>query len=265
MSPRWKAFLTLLPIVLAVAVLTTWLSFAPPGLLGKADAVGYAVCHRIEARSFHIGERAMPLCARCSGMYLGALLGLVYQWRLGRRAKLPPKSIMVVLGLFFVAFGIDGTNSYLHFFRNVPTLYDTTNFLRLLTGTGMGLALALVFLPVYHQSVWTEFEDRSAVETWGQFAVLLGLAVLMILAVLSENPLLLYPLALLSSATVLILLTMCYSLVWVFLLKRDNAAHHFFELRTVLTLGFSTAVLQVLLMDALRLWLTGGNWGGFQF
>jgi uncharacterized membrane protein len=264
MSPRWKAFLDLLPIVLAAAVLTTWLSFAPPGLLGKADAVGYAVCHRIEQRSFHIGERAMPLCARCSGMYLGAFLGLVYQWRLGRRAKLPPTPIMIALGVFFVAFGIDGSNSYLHFFPNLPTLYDPTNFLRLLTGTGMGLALALVFQPVYHQSVWTEFDDRPAVETLGQFVVLLGLTGLVVLAILSENPLLLYPLALVSSATVLILLTMCYSLVWVFLLKRDNAARHFFELRTVLTLGFSTAVLQLLLMDAIRLWLMGGSWGGFQ-
>ncbi len=261
---RWKSFLGLLPIVLAVAILTTWLSFTPPGLLGKADAVGYAVCHRIEERSFHLGERAAPLCARCSGMYLGALLGLVYQWRLGRRGKLPPLFIQVLLGLFFLAFGIDGGNSYLHFFPNLPTLYETNNFLRLLTGTGMGLALALIFQPVYHQSVWAEYEDRPALETPGQFAVLLGLAVLLVLAVLSENPLLLYPLALLSSLTVLILLSMCYSLVWVFLLKRDNLAHNLMELRTVLSLGFSTAVLQLLLMDAARLWLTG-SWNGFQF
>ena len=62
----------------AVLVFLGFLMVAPPGLLGKADALGYAVCHRIDARSFHIGTRQLPLCARCSGMYLGALLGLVF-------------------------------------------------------------------------------------------------------------------------------------------------------------------------------------------
>jgi len=49
-------------VVLAVGLLLLgWLLNTPEGLLGKADAVGYAVCHRIEARSFHLGERPIPL------------------------------------------------------------------------------------------------------------------------------------------------------------------------------------------------------------
>ena len=64
-------------VVTAVFLLTLgWLLNTPAGLLGKADAVGYAVCHRIDLRSFNLGERQMPLCARCTGMYLGAVLGL---------------------------------------------------------------------------------------------------------------------------------------------------------------------------------------------
>src|SRR5512135_3248394 len=63
----------------AVLLFGGWLLNTPPGLLGKADAVGYSVCHRIDARSFHIGNRQLPLCVRCTGMYLGAMLGLVYQ------------------------------------------------------------------------------------------------------------------------------------------------------------------------------------------
>jgi hypothetical protein len=59
----------LLLVAALAALLIAWLSLTPPGLLGKADAVGYAVCHRIELRSFHLDGRPLPLCARCSGMY----------------------------------------------------------------------------------------------------------------------------------------------------------------------------------------------------
>ena len=62
-------------------VLVGWLLNTPAGILGKADAIGYAVCHRIGERSFHIGGRSLSLCARCTGMYLGAMVGMVYQIR----------------------------------------------------------------------------------------------------------------------------------------------------------------------------------------
>jgi uncharacterized membrane protein len=86
----------------------------PGGLLGKADAIGYAVCHQIDLRSFHLVERRLPLCARCSGMYLGAVLGLSYQWFIGwRRAGTPPWIILALLGVFVFAFVVDGLNSFI--------------------------------------------------------------------------------------------------------------------------------------------------------
>ena len=52
-----------LVVVAAALVLTGWLVNTPPGLLGKLDAIAYAVCHRIAARSFQIGNVPLPLCA----------------------------------------------------------------------------------------------------------------------------------------------------------------------------------------------------------
>jgi uncharacterized membrane protein len=40
-------------------------------------AVGAAVCHQLPARSFHLGAAQMPVCARCTGIYLGAALAAV--------------------------------------------------------------------------------------------------------------------------------------------------------------------------------------------
>jgi hypothetical protein len=56
-----------LPLFKSLLILTTalaligWWYYTPPGLLGKADAAGYAVCHRIASRSFLIGDRQTPL------------------------------------------------------------------------------------------------------------------------------------------------------------------------------------------------------------
>jgi len=68
-----------LVVLAAILVFTGWLLNTPPGVLGKLDAIAYAVCHRIAARSFEIGSTALPLCARCTGMYMGAVAGLIFQ------------------------------------------------------------------------------------------------------------------------------------------------------------------------------------------
>jgi hypothetical protein len=80
--------------------------------------------------------------------------------------------------------------------------------------------------------------------------------------VLTENPLLLYPLALISAAGVLILLTLVYSMVWMLLLKKENLNNTLSQMVMFLVAGFGTAILQIALMDIARFLLTG-TWDGF--
>lgn len=268
-SPTRPASLANFSPVLKVAlVLTTglfllgWWYLTPPGLLGKADAAGYAVCHRIAARSFWIGGRQTPLCARCSGMYLGALLGMVYLGLFGKRAGMPRIKVAVVLILFLMVFAVDGANSYLHFFPNAPALYQPENWLRLLTGTGIGLGIAAVLVPVIHQSFWQTYDGRAALEGWKQFLPLLGLAGLLDLAILSDNPLLIYPLALLSGASIFMILALVYTIVWLMISKRENRFTNYRDLWVPLLAGFLTALVQIAVLDAGRFWLTH-TWAGF--
>ena len=52
--------------------------------------VGSLVCHQHAGRSFHLGGGQLPVCARCTGLYLSAALGIVFAWSRGRsRAPLP--------------------------------------------------------------------------------------------------------------------------------------------------------------------------------
>jgi uncharacterized membrane protein len=258
-----------LVIAAALLVLIGWFLNTPPGLFGKADAIGYAVCHRISERSFHIGSYQLPLCARCSGMYLGAVTGLVFQSVLGwKRLKIPHWSILALLVVFVLAFGIDGTNSYLYLLKqvspgilpNIPNIYVPNNTLRLLTGSGMGLGMAVMLFPAFNQTVWADGEEKAAIPGWKAFGLLLGIQIIFDLLVLTESPIVLYPLAIISALGVWLLLTMVYCMVWVMLMGQDNKYTKLRQMWLPLLAGLTIAMIQTAAIDALRFWLTG-TWG----
>ena len=256
-------------ILVAGLLLLGWLLNTPPGVLGKADAVGYAVCHRIEARSFHIGDRALPLCARCSGQYLGAMVGLGFQFAFARRRTgVPARGMIAFLILFVLAYAVDGVNSYLHLaplmemLPNLPRLYEPNNILRLATGTGMGLAVAAALYPAFTSTVFKSTDERPALAGWRHLLAMVGLGVLVVLLVLTESPLVLYPAALVSAAGVLTLLTMVYAIIWMMVFRFENRVERFGQLVMPLVAGFATGLAQITAFDFVRYWLTH-TWGGF--
>jgi uncharacterized membrane protein len=251
-------------VFVAVSLLLLgWLLNTPAGLLGKADAVGYAVCHRIDVRSFHLGERQLPLCARCTGMYLGAVLGLAYQQVLSRRrGGTPGRAVIVVLAVLVLFFIVDGFNSFISFFPGAPLLYQPQNGLRLLAGSGMGIAIAVALFPAFNQTVWVDLDARPAMPGLRSLGRLALLMLLIDLLVYTQNPLLLYPLALISAAGVLLLLTLAYTMVWVMIFRTENKYQSVGQLLLPLAAGFGLALAQIILLDVARYALTG-TWDGF--
>jgi uncharacterized membrane protein len=253
---RWVLF------GLAIALTVIWLFLTPHGLLGKADAVGYAVCHQIDVRSFQINGRSFPLCARCSGLFLGALLGLIYQVTQGRKGRMPPLGASLFFGLLAFAWVFDGFNSFLMLVPSVSSLYTTQNWTRLVTGTGMGLAVSAILMPAFIQTMFRTWEDQSAFKGWKSILIVVLAAAGLDLVLLLEIPWILYPLALLSAGGVLVLLIMVYSTVLVMLFKRDNTYQGFRALLIPLVGGYILALVQIGVIDLVRYLLTG-TWGGF--
>lgn len=253
--------------LVAGALLLTWLMNTPEGLLGKTDAIGYAICHRIDLRSFHLGDRQVAMCARCTGQYLGAMLGLVFQLlRRPRATGRPPWSVIGILGVFALIYALDGLNSYLHLLPGMSRfyVYEPNNTYRLLTGTGLGIGVSVMLVPAFHQTMWKRRDRRAAVDGLFPLGGLLTLGLILDLLVLTENPLILYPLALVSSGGVLVLLTMVYGMVWVMLFRLENRFEKAKELIFPLVAGFTIALLQIAAIDYLRYLLTG-TWDGFYF
>ncbi len=255
---------TLGVLLLAGCVLGVWLFFTPPGLLGKADAIGYAVCHRIDLRSLHIGERALPLCSRCTGTYLGVSAALLYLGlRRPRASGFPTKRAFFALGIFCVAFAVDGLNSYLHFFPGAPVLYTSTNLLRLITGTYFGMVLATITYAGFNQSAWQSPVEVSVLPSLWDLLAYLAIGAGVILLAWTEIPLILYPLALLSSGAVFLMFVLVYTMLAILVLRRENQANKWRDLLLPLGLGVIFAMAQIGVIDALRYFLMG-TWGGFQ-
>jgi uncharacterized membrane protein len=251
-------------VAIAAAIVIAWLWFTPEGVLGKADAIGYAVCHRIAGRSFNIDGRPLPLCARCSGMFLGALLAMVTIAASGRAraAGLPPLRVSLLLLLMLAVMGVDGINSYLTFFPGAPHLYEPHNWLRLGTGMLAGLAMGAFVMPSFSGTLWQSPDPQPVLGNVKELLALMGLSALFIALILTENGAVLYVLALVSSLAVLVLLAMIQATLWLSLLRRTNRVASWRGLLAPFAAGLVLAVAQVAVIDAARYALTG-TWAGF--
>jgi uncharacterized membrane protein len=264
---RW-----LVPLA-ALAVFIGWIWITPPGILGKADAIGYAVCHRIGERSFHIGGAGgpqMPLCARCNGTFAAAAIGLIFQAFVSRKQNaFPHWKLAILLAIFIAAWGFDGANSYLYLikqtypgkFEQIPNVYIPNNVLRLLTGSGMGLAMSIGLYPALNQTIWREADPRPAMD-WRRLGILIVIMLLLDAAILTEHPVVMYPVAFLSVGGVLALLTCVFGMVWIMIMRQENSIERLQQLGIPALAGFTLTLIMIMVIDLLRFRLTG-TWGGY--
>lgn len=271
-SPTLQKLSNLLIPAGALAIVLIWLSITPPGILEKFDAIGYAVCHRLDERSLHYGNgMQLPLCSRCSGMYLAAVVGLVFQVIFSRgKGGMPPKKVIIPLAILGLAFAVDGVNSYLYLMKSmsperfnfIPNLYVPNNTLRVLTGSGAGLGLAVALFPAFNQTIWRDWNPAPALGSLKHLGILLALILGLDLLVLADLDIVLYPVAIISAGGVLLLLTMVYAVLWVAFTRQDNTFTTFRETWLPMLGGLTVALLQITAIDLFRLWFTH-TWGGF--
>lgn len=261
---RW-----LVPLA-ALIVFGVWFYIAPPGVLGKADSIGYAVCHRIDERSFQIFGRQLPLCARCTGEFYAAGITLLFLAFVSpKKSGMPGWKLGAPLLLFLFAFGLDGSNSYLYLLKqtspgtleNIPNLYIPNNTLRLFTGSGMGIALASILFPAFNSSAWKTHDPAPALD-WKKLGILIGVVLIINLLILTEHPVILYPIAIVSVLGVLSLLIIVFSMVWVLMMRLENAFDSLPQMWMPFLAGTTLALLMITVIDLLRFSLTG-TWGGF--
>ena len=180
------------------------------------------------------------------------------------KTRAPSKGITAILVVFLLAFIIDGVNSMLGLFPVIPQLYPPSNLLRLVTGLMMGMVIANLLVVLWQQTWWKNSDTTAVMAGWTQSLLLIGANTLAGLAVWSRIPFLYYPIAILSTAAIVVLLGMIYCLIWVIIFKKENTFERYSDGLSFLLAGLATAIIQIGLLDLLRYNLTG-TWQGFQF
>lgn len=97
------------------------------------ERMGSAVCHQMAERSFIWGNGKMPLCARCTGIYIGVFFALcIFLWKKRLEGNRPffTKQIFLML-LCIIPMAADGFCSYIG-------LWESNQLLRILTGSLIG-------------------------------------------------------------------------------------------------------------------------------
>ncbi|MEA3408148.1 MAG: DUF2085 domain-containing protein [Chloroflexota bacterium] len=144
------------------------------------------ICHQASTHCLHFGGRPLPLCARCTGMFLGATLALFGLWGMGqgRRSRLPPWRLGLALAALASVWAVDGANSFLFTVERALALYRPSNILRLISGMGMGLALGVVLYPVYHVAFWRRVDERRVLDEAWRFSLLALAGILVVMGIL---------------------------------------------------------------------------------
>jgi len=254
-SASGRRRLALVATGLAVsAVVALWM---PASLRALLDGVGLAICHQWPAHSFFLGGKQLPLCARCTGTFLGATLSMMaLVWRGRTRARnLPPVPILGVLVLFIVVWAADGLNSYLSIFPGLAYLYEPSNLLRLGAGLLNGIALTNLALPVFFLTIWRQTTPEASLRNWRELAGLL-MAALVVGALVAWGPDFLFgPVALWSIFGVVALLTVVNTVIVVVILHKEESAESVRDLAGPVLAAFLLTTAMVGGIVWLRIWL----------
>jgi len=137
---RWVYLLTFLGTIIIISLI-----FLAPYLLSKnyreahfIYAIFTPFCHQSPERCFFLWGYPLAVCSRCTGIYLGFLLGVIIYPLTGALSRpILPR----VVYLIFVSFPI-GLDYLGNFFR----LWSTSAWLRWVTGIIWGIILPFYFI-----------------------------------------------------------------------------------------------------------------------
>jgi uncharacterized membrane protein len=204
--------------------------------------------------SFFVGGVQLPLEARMGGLFMGFLVAVLVVLLAGRAraALIPPWPASGVLAAFVGALALDGVNAAAYD-RGLLLFYAPDNGLRLATGLLAGLAVGAFAWPALASRLWREPEADAPFTSAEELGFGLALLGAVYLAIQVDLAALLWPLALLGVAGVLV----SFSVANAFLalaLGGATRAEGWREAALPLSVGLSLTIIELVALAALRGW-----------
>jgi uncharacterized membrane protein len=204
--------------------------------------IGFAICHQLPERSFFVGGEQLPLCSRCTGIYLGIFITLTFYFftRFIRHKKpsCPPHIIIGVISIIFVLLLVFNALSPLF---NIPT----NNILRFITGIFFGMSLPLFLIPAINYSPKSSHDQERIINT-KEYLILVGVCLLSILAVIAGIDIIMLAISYLSIAGLLLFILLVNTAIISLLLE---------SMKRIKTMPYYYSLLAGSLVTGLELYL----------
>src|SRR5690554_4541281 len=101
----------------------------------------FFICHKKPERSFFYRGKQFPICSRCTGIFIGYIIGIIiiilsflFNYQIPK-----PQYLFILI----TPMAIDGTMQFL-------TSYESTNIKRLITGILSGIAIMIFIYYIGH-------------------------------------------------------------------------------------------------------------------
>jgi uncharacterized membrane protein len=248
--PRWLLIALGSGFVAVLLALFFW-----PGatLIERLRALDGGICAQLPTHMFYPGGQMLPLCARNTGIYLGFSIGTIALFARGMgRTVQPPRGWVALVLIGFVAFlGVDGVNS-LFLDLHLPHLYQPNNLLRLTTGLLTGTTMAAFLLPIANGVLWRNPDRRAAYASLRFLLPLLPVLLLAFALVAVQWGWLLYPIAILSSAGVVLALTLINLTFVVAFTGLAERFRRYTQAAPIFAVALTLAVIELVLLFHLK-------------
>ena len=121
--------------------------------------LGSGICHQKAIVTFECNKVYMPVCSRCTGIYIGFIFSLLAIILFDRKIKSEIPSIKIFI-LLISTFLLMGADVALTTFK----IIEPNNFIRFITGFIVGWGLALIILPLSNSVMWQKAIKRKYLE-----------------------------------------------------------------------------------------------------
>jgi uncharacterized membrane protein len=95
------------------------------------------ICHQRSERSFHLAGVQLPVCGRCTGLYVSGAVGAMIAWVVSRRPRVPRRTRAILIAAALpTAFSVS---------LEFVGLLHSSNTLRAITALPLGAAAGWIF------------------------------------------------------------------------------------------------------------------------
>lgn len=227
----------------------------PGGYAGASYAILHGLCAQTPSHTIAFGGERLPFDARMTGIYGGFIITLVSIAGGGRLFHYgnPPRRVVALLGLFVGLMAIDGLNSLLtDLMLRHP--YESHNGMRVVTGYGTGVSLAVALSWLLASSAWNLGSPSTAIGRFRDLvAPAIGLAAYGLVLTVSPGMLHL-PVSLLLVFSAWITVTMLVLIIVLLTLKLDGQIRQVRHLHVPVAISALLAISVMITLAGIRFW-----------